>query len=158
MTCLVRIEGPTNGLDPIDFGNIASCAIRISDRLDLSCNYIVDLRFVSAKDIRAINKQTRSVDKPTDVLSFPSMRKPAKDKRRYAYDDETGMYFLGDIIICTEVASNQAIEYGHSQKREVSYLFTHGVCHLLGYDHKRKSDKLEMRALEENALKAVNNG
>jgi probable rRNA maturation factor len=161
MTCLVRIEGfagELESINDIDFGSIASSVLKAAGKLDASSGYVADLRFVSADEIQQINNKTRSVNKPTDVLSFPSMHKPGQDKRRYPYDDESGLYFLGDIIICPTAASAQAIEYGHSEKREVSYLFAHGMCHLLGYDHKRKYDKAQMRAIEESALKAAING
>ncbi|NLN06144.1 MAG: rRNA maturation RNase YbeY [Firmicutes bacterium] len=97
--------------------------------------------------IREINKKWRQVDAPTDVLSFPLWEKgkavPA------------GQVLLGDIVISLEKAAVQAEEYGHSLEREILYLFTHGVLHLLGYDHMNEADRRKMRAAEEKLLQAV---
>ena len=68
-------------------------------------------------------------------------------------DYETGCLMLGDIIICTDVAQENAKEYGHSYEREICYLIVHGCLHLLGFDHMEEDDKVLMRAVEESVLK-----
>ena len=103
--------------------------------------------------IHAINKASRNIDRPTDVLSFPMFQleagNPPKDWEEYR-DPETGLVPLGDMCISLERAVAQAKEFGHSTKREVGYLTIHSMLHLLGYDHLDEGpQKAQMRAREE---------
>ena len=112
-----------------------------------SLEYEVSLFFADAAEIRKLNAEYRSIDKPTDVLSFPMQGKNSGD----AYQGIPAM--LGDIVICREIAAKQAEEYGHGEEREVAFLFTHGLLHLLGYDHEDEGDgKVAMRAAEKEIL------
>ena len=106
------------------------------ERLSLSVS------FVDKDEIRQLNRDYREVDSVTDVLSFPQF-----DPEEYEQGwDEIQ---LGDVVICADKAKEQAEEFGHSYERELIYLFTHSVLHLLGYDHMNDEDKKEMRAAEE---------
>ena len=103
--------------------------------------------------IHAINKASRNIDRPTDVLSFPMFEleagNPPDDWTEYL-DPETGMCPLGDMCISLERARAQAKEFGHSVRREVGYLTIHSMLHLLGYDHLDEGpQKAQMRAREE---------
>ena len=103
--------------------------------------------------IHAINKASRNIDRPTDVLSFPMFQleagNPPEDWTDYL-DPETGLCPLGDMCISLERATAQAKEFGHSVKREVGYLTIHSMLHLLGYDHLDEGEqKKQMRAREE---------
>ena len=103
--------------------------------------------------IHAINKASRNIDRPTDVLSFPMFHleagNPPEDWGDYL-DPETGLCPLGDMCISLERATAQAKEFGHSVKREVGYLTIHSMLHLLGYDHLDEGEqKKQMRAREE---------
>ena len=103
--------------------------------------------------IRAINQASRSIDKPTDVLSFPMFQFVAgeypEDWSDYV-DPETGLCPLGDMAISLERAISQAKEFGHSTRREVGYLTIHSMLHLLGYDHLDEGlQKAKMRQREE---------
>ena len=105
------------------------------------------------KEIHAINKASRDMDRPTDVLSFPMFQfepgNPPQDWEDYL-DPETDMCPLGDMCISLERAKAQAKEFGHSVKREVGYLTIHSMLHLLGYDHLDEGEqKKQMRAREE---------
>lgn len=97
------------------------------------------------------NKRFRSVDRPTDVLSFPM----------YSFRDgdvppTDGMILLGDMVLSVERAEEQAKEYNHSFRREVSFLTVHSVLHLLGYDHETSAeDEREMFALQENIMNTL---
>ncbi len=109
--------------------------------------------------IQTINKASRSVDKPTDVLSFPMFNltagAPPEDWSDYI-DPETGMCPLGDMCISLERAIAQAKEFGHSVKREVGYLTIHSMLHLLGYDHLDEGEqKRQMRAREESIAASI---
>ncbi len=116
------------------------------------------LRVTDDETIRAINREYRSIDRATDVLSFPSTDvKPSKtlgrcEKKLLRERDETGRCFLGDIIISLPRAQEQAKEYGHSLEREFAYLTAHALFHLMGYDHMNDDDKERMRVMEEKAL------
>lgn len=111
--------------------------------------------------IHEINREYRQVDRATDVLSFPSThchpgetlgKTPRKILRER---DDTGSCFLGDIVISLERAREQAQEYGHSLRREMTYLTVHALFHLMGYDHMKDEDKKMMRAMEEKALSGI---
>lgn len=103
--------------------------------------------------IQTVNKASRSIDKPTDVLSFPMFNlkagQPPQDWQEYI-DPGTGLCPLGDMCISLERAIAQAKEFGHSTKREVGYLTIHSILHLLGYDHLDEGEqKRQMRGREE---------
>ncbi|MCL2563618.1 MAG: rRNA maturation RNase YbeY [Oscillospiraceae bacterium] len=106
------------------------------------------------KGIRALNRDHRDKDTPTDVLSFPAaVYIPAAfEAREDDIDPETGCLHLGDIIISGERAKKQAAEYGHNTTREITYLMVHATLHLLGYDHKVADDKAQMRGREEHVM------
>ncbi|MBS4022764.1 MAG: rRNA maturation RNase YbeY [Dethiobacter sp.] len=108
----------------------------------------ISLLFCDNDTIQELNKQWRNIDAATDVLSFSML-----DDLDFNMQDEE--LLLGDIIISLERAALQAQEYGHSLRREVLFLFTHGLLHLLGFDHKDESEAEEMRRLEEKLLAQV---
>lgn len=103
--------------------------------------------------IHAINKASRNIDKPTDVLSFPMFQlEPGNLPSEWEeyLDPETELCPLGDMAISLERAISQAKEFGHSTRREVGYLTIHSVLHLLGYDHLDEgAQKAQMRSREE---------
>lgn len=111
------------------------------------------------EDIHQVNAAYRGVDRSTDVLSFPTVSYPkgktARDcpkRLRAEYDPDLGACMIGDILISYEHAQAQAEEYGHSVRRELCYLFAHGLFHLMGYDHMEPDEQKEMRIMEEKAL------
>ena len=108
-------------------------------------NAEISLTFVSKEEIRELNGTYRGIDRDTDVLSFPMI----EDFNYIEPDDEM---MLGDVVICLEKAREQAEEFGHSEQREIVYLFVHSVCHLLGYDHMEPEEKAEMREAEEKVM------
>lgn len=99
--------------------------------------------------IRRLNSKWRSVDAPTDVLAFPQL---TKDDWQ---DLAIRQVLLGDIVLSLESAARQAKEYGHSTEREILYLFTHGLLHLLGYDHLEEDERRWMRRREEEIMAAA---
>jgi len=114
-------------------------------------NCEINLSFVSTDEIRQLNKQFRGIDKPTDVLSFPSpITEPQKPEKR-----KKPTLALGDIIICHPVAEAQAREYGHSLERELAFLTAHGFLHLIGYDHMTAKDEAEMIDMQKMILNRV---
>lgn len=123
----------------------------------------ISLLFVDNEEIREINKETRNIDKATDVLSFPMLDYPKGKVFKDVYKDKVFdvMYLdgdelvLGDMVLSLERAEEQSIEYNHSFKREVCYLIVHSILHLLGYDHMEDEEKKIMRAREEEILNGL---
>ena len=114
----------------------------------------VDVLLTDDVNIRAINRDMREVDRATDVLSFPAFDlTPGEAPTEEDADPGTGLVPLGDMVISMEHVAGQAKEYGHSRQRELAYLVTHSVLHLLGYDHLDEGpQKQQMRAREEVIL------
>lgn len=92
--------------------------------------------FLDQAEIHRLNREFRGIDRPTDVLTF--------------VEDEDD--YLGDVLICYEYIQKQADEYGHSFKRELFFLITHGFLHLIGYDHIEPEDEKEMFAIQTELL------
>ncbi|MBO4726173.1 MAG: rRNA maturation RNase YbeY, partial [Clostridia bacterium] len=98
--------------------------------------------FVSPQQIQELNQKFRQVDKVTDVLSFPDGD----------INPETNRRFMGDVLICKEVAKRQAEEIGHSLEREITFLKVHGTLHLFGYDHIESEDEVKMFGLQRKIM------
>lgn len=101
--------------------------------------------------IKKVNNEYRNINNETDVLSFPMFEKEEIDKM-ISENNNVVEDVLGDIIISIERVKEQALEYGHSFERELSYMVVHGFYHLMGYDHMNDEEKSIMRAKEENIL------
>ena len=123
-----------------------------AEGVDFPCE--VDVLLTGDDGIHAINREMRQVDRPTDVLSFPEFDlTPGELPGPEDADPGTGLVPLGDMVISMERVAAQAREYGHSNRRELSYLVVHSVLHLLGYDHLDEGpQKAQMRAREEAIL------
>lgn len=111
----------------------------------------VDVLLTDDEGIHQINLDMRNVDRPTDVLSFPEFDlTPEELPAAEDADPGTGLIPLGDMVLSMERVAAQAEEYGHSRQRELAYLVTHSVLHLLGYDHLDEGEmKQQMRGREE---------
>ena len=101
---------------------------------------------IDNEKIHKINKEYRNIDRETDVISFA-----LEDNEEEAFKE---FRILGDIYIAIDVAYDQAIEYNHSREREVCFLATHGLLHLLGYDHMTIEEEKEMFGMQEELLDA----
>ena len=102
-----------------------------------------EISFVTKNVIKRLKKDFLDHDALTDVISFPAP----------AFYQERG--FLGDVVICKDVAKQQAHEYGHSMEIEALILAIHGFLHLLGYDHIKLKDKMHMLKAEESILSCI---
>lgn len=109
----------------------------------------ISVTFLNSEEIHIINRDYRKIDRPTDVISF------AVNDGEEEFIIEEEVYDLGDIFINLEYAHKQALEYGHSFKREVCFLFTHGLLHCLGYDHMVEEEEKEMFALQDQILDPI---
>jgi len=122
-----------------------------AERISVPCE--INVLITDDAGIQVVNRESRSLDKPTDVLSFPMFQlepgNPPTDWVDYQ-DPDTGLVPLGDMCISLERAIAQAEEFGHSTRREVGYLTIHSMLHLLGYDHLDEGEmKKQMRGREE---------
>ena len=121
----------------------------------------IQVAFVSPAAIRRTNAATRSIDRVTDVLSYPmlSLVDGRLEQPLSAADidrtTELPSVFLGDLLICLEKAWQQAQAYGHTFEREVGFLAAHGLLHLLGYDHDTPQREQLMLKRQRNALNAL---
>lgn len=111
----------------------------------------VSVTLVDDETIHKMNKQYRQIDRPTDVLSFPMMDERDEGWPQY----EEMLPLLGDIVISVPRAIEQAEEYGHSLERELGFLVTHGMLHLVGYDHDNEEAESVMIHKQEGVLASV---
>ena len=115
----------------------------VCDKLDLDkCEF--NIIIVDNEKIHQINREYRNVDRETDVISFAM-----EDNMDIKYED---FRLLGDIYISIDKCYSQAEEYGHSKVREICFLATHGILHLLGYDHMNEDDEVKMFSLQNELL------
>ena len=125
-----------------------SIAKRTEKELKLANDLEISVTFVRSRTIHIINRDYRGIDRPTDVISF-AIRDGLED---FIPDEEKD---LGDLFINIDYARKQAREYGHSEKRELGFLFTHGLLHCLGYDHMNPEDEKKMFALQDRILEPI---
>jgi probable rRNA maturation factor len=105
----------------------------------------ISITLIDNKSIREFNNQYRGIDMETDVLSFTG----------YEINPENGHRMLGDILISIPMAQKQAADLDHSLEDEIKVLMIHGILHLLGYDHEKKSEEEQMFTLQAMLFKAV---
>lgn len=121
----------------------------LNDYIEYLFNYmnikdaVMSVIIVDNNEIHKINKEYRGIDRETDVISFALEEGETIDEP---------VKTLGDIYISIDKVYEQAKEYGHSIKRELFFLVTHGFLHLLGYDHMTKEDEEKMFSLQEEIL------
>ena len=125
----------------------------IAEKIDKPC--LISVMLTDDEGIHAVNKEFRSVDRATDVLSFPLNQLMAGefDESLCERDPESGCIMLGDMMISLERCEAQGKEFGHGFEREICYLTVHSVLHLLGYDHIDEGKmKAQMRAREKEIM------
>ena len=125
-----------------DIKSVLKYALKVEKVKNANFNVI----FVDNDYIHKLNKEYPNVDRPTDVISFA-----LEDNKE---EELSNVRMLGDIYISIDKAREQALEYGHSLRRELSFLSVHGILHLLGYDHMEKEDEKIMFAKQEEILNA----
>ncbi|SET19652.1 probable rRNA maturation factor [[Clostridium] aminophilum] len=127
------------------------------------CPYEAEVSVVLTdnENIHALNKEFRSIDRPTDVLSFPmcDYETPAdfdrlEDDAEDCFNPETGELLLGDIVISIDKVREQAESYGHSETRELAFLVAHSMLHLMGYDHMEDDERIVMEKKQEEILQS----
>lgn len=123
----------------------------------------LNVTFTDDATIHSINNEFRNIDRATDVLSFPAIDfiNPAdfsfiSDTDVDYFDPDSHELILGDICISLEHAHSQALEYGHSFRREIAFLITHSLLHLIGYDHMADDERIVMENKQEAILQQLN--
>lgn len=121
----------------------------------------VNLLLTMNDEIREMNQNFRSIDRPTDVLSFPMIDYEEAGNFDFledvmdAFHPESGELMLGDIVISKEKVISQAEEYGHSIEREYAFLIAHSMLHLFGYDHMEDDERIIMEQKQREILEVL---
>lgn len=116
----------------------------VGEIMDLQGNWEVSVSIVTPEEIQVLNREYRGVDKVTDVLSFPM-----------EFEMDLPIKPLGDIVINMGKIKSQALEFNHSEERELSYLTVHSMLHLLGFDHIDDEERKVMREKEKEIMKVL---
>lgn len=127
---------------PVDEDSLTKLADFVLHHENVKDTAELSIALINEERIRELNAAYRGKDVPTDVLSFESGDVP----------DETEPYLLGDVVICPSVAKRQAEEFGQTLEQELGLLLTHGILHLLGYDHQTEEEAEAMEAREREIL------
>lgn len=154
------IENETNNELPAGYISIVNDIIDASIDF-IKCPYECELNviFTDNNGIKAINKDYRDIDSPTDVLSFPLLEYASpgdfsmlEEEAIDCFNHDTGELMLGDIILNIDRIVQQASEYGHTRRRELAFLTAHSMLHLFGYDHIEDDERMAMEELQEQIL------
>ncbi len=149
MSLEIDIFDEVNELSEDDLKEIERLLNFAAEKEGVEAGSEVSVTFVSSEKIHEINREYRDKDRPTDVISF------ALEEMGEGEMEITGIELprvLGDIIISTDKAKEQADEYNHSFKRELGFLAVHGFLHLLGYDHENEEDEKVMFSKQKDIL------
>jgi probable rRNA maturation factor len=149
----VSVEVANESGVEIDEAALSRLARFVLGRMGVSPLAELSVLLVDVPSMEALHVKWMHEPGPTDVLAFPMdeidvSRGPQDD------DQEVGPALLGDVVLCPDVAAKQAVEAGHSTENELHMLATHGVLHLLGYDHGEPDEAQEMFGLQAELLKA----
>jgi probable rRNA maturation factor len=140
----VSIEVNNESGVELDETVVCSVARHTLDTLEINPLAELSILIVDAQAMASLHKQWMDLDGPTDVMAFPMDTLDVKP----GMGPDPGPTLLGDVILCPEVAAEQAVTAGHSTESELILLTTHGVLHLLGYDHDEPEDEREMFDLQ----------
>lgn len=123
----------------------------------------VNLTLTDNEGIHEVNRMYRQIDAPTDVLSFPLLSyeqagdfSALEEDYEDNFNPDTGEIMLGDIVISIDRVKEQAVSYGHSEKREYAFLIVHSMLHLFGYDHMTPKEAELMESKQKEILNAMN--
>ncbi|WP_084126864.1 rRNA maturation RNase YbeY [Demequina sp. NBRC 110054] len=142
---MIEVNNETDAeVDEIEFAELAQFVLRemhVAEEAELA------IMFVDEAAMEQLHIQWMDEPGPTDVLSFPM-----DELRPGTAEDPTPAGLLGDIVVCPPVAADQAVKAGHTAEEEMLLLTTHGILHLLGYDHVEPEEEKEMFALQRRLL------
>ena len=142
---MIDVNNETDAnVDEVEFSELATYVLKemhVADGAELA------ILFVDEAAMEQLHIQWMDEPGPTDVLSFPM-----DELRPGTADEPTPAGLLGDIVVCPSVAARQAATAGHTAEEEMLLLTTHGILHLLGYDHAEPEEEKEMFALQRRLL------
>ncbi|MBO4996890.1 MAG: rRNA maturation RNase YbeY [Lachnospira sp.] len=121
-------------------------------------DYEVSVTLTGNERIHEVNRRFRNIDCATDVLSFPMLtfQKAGDfsniDESEELFNPDTGNLMLGDIMVSVDKVEEQALQYGHSKKRELAFLIAHSMLHLMGFDHIKEEERKDMEKRQELLL------
>jgi probable rRNA maturation factor len=143
----VSIEVNNESGHAVDEAEFASLARYVLDAMHVHAQTDLSILLVGTEVMTELHVEWMDEPGPTDVLSFPM------DELRPGREGEPSPAgLLGDVVLCPEVAARQARDAGHSTEEELLLLTTHGILHLLGYDHAEPEEEKEMFALQRQLL------
>lgn len=156
----IYIENETETALAFDYEDVIRKVINYS--LDfIQCPYETEVNVVITDNngIHQVNKEYRNIDRPTDVLSFPMIEYEEAgnfdiidEENEDGFNPETGELVLGDIMISIEKVKEQALDYGHSELREMAFLTAHSMLHLFGYDHMEEKERKVMEEAQRSIM------
>ena len=157
------LENETDKIFTFDVEETARQVIEgVLDMEDCPYETQVNVLLTDNEGIREYNREYRSIDRETDVLSFPNLEfetpgvyEVKEEQEADCFDPDTGELILGDIIISVDRVAEQAESYGHSQRREFAFLVAHSMLHLSGYDHMESEEAKVMEAKQEQVLQKL---
>ena len=161
MTINIDLDDVVEVDDKFDFDYkeaITNAILETHKYCDCPFDIEVNVLLTTNEAIHVINRETRDIDRATDVLSFPMIEYTVPADFSGIEDDislfhpDTGELMLGDIVISYDKVLSQAAEYNHSVKRELAFLTAHSMLHLLGYDHMTKDDEKLMFSHQEEIM------
>ena len=142
---MIEVNNETDA--KIDEAEFAALGSFVLEQMHIAAEAELAILFVDEAAMEDLHIKWMDEPGPTDVLSFPM-----DELRPGTADAVTPPGLLGDIVVCPSVAARQAATAGHSAAEEMLLLTTHGILHLLGYDHAEPEDEKEMFALQRNLL------
>ncbi len=153
------LDNDTDVIMNFDYEDTARAVIEEALKmLDCPLDLEVSILLTDNETIRIYNRDTRDIDSPTDVLSYPGLEydRPGAFSTEGVLadctDPETGLINLGEMIISLDKVVSQAVQYGHSKKREFAFLVAHSILHLCGFDHETEEEAKEMFGLQDEIL------
>ena len=131
----------------INEAEFSALADYVLDQMHVSTSVELNILFIDPEPMAELHERWLDLRGPTDVMSFPM-----DELRPGTEDEQTPPGTLGDVVLCPQVAAKQALEAGHSTVEELLLLTTHGILHLLGYDHAEPAEKKQMFDLQRSLL------
>ena len=140
----------------VDEAGLAALARHVLDGMRVHPLAELSVLLVDEAAMTGLHQRWMGEDGPTDVLAFPmdelGLPPPGGSQAEHGTDDEAAETLLGDVVLCPQVAVGQARKAGHSVQDELELLCTHGILHLLGYDHAEPDEHARMFGLQDRLL------
>lgn len=144
-----------SGVD-VDETGLAALARHVLDEMRVHPLAELSVLLVDEEAMTGLHQRWMGEDGPTDVLAFPMdellLPHPGGGQNEHGSDDDSGETLLGDVVLCPQVAVRQAEQAGHDARQELDLLCTHGILHLLGYDHAEPDEHATMFGLQDRLL------